>query len=128
MGEFGVRDLFGPRGRVCATEDVEVSFYFLVNTFGFSVGLWVVGSGKGEIVVENSSEFSGECRGELWTAIGDYFVIKSVAEEDFVEEKGGNSFGGDRFLSGAENYPLSKAMVYHDQERIETGGGREVGD
>jgi len=45
-----------------------------------------------------------------------------------VEEKGGDSFGSDSFLSGAENYPLSKAMVYHNQERIEAGGGWEVGD
>ena len=69
MGEFGVRDLFGPRGRVCATEDAEVGLYFLVNTFGFSVGLWMVGSGKGEVVIENSSEFPSECRGELWATI-----------------------------------------------------------
>jgi len=55
-------------------------------------------------------------------------VLESVAEEDFVEEKGGDSFGSDGFLSGAENYPLSKAMVYHDQERIEASGGGEVGD
>ena len=45
-----------------------------------------------------------------------------------MEEKGGDSFGGDGFLSGAENYPLSKAMVYHDQERIEAGGGGKVGN
>jgi len=61
VGKFGMGNLFGPRGRVCATEDVEVSFHFLVNVFSFSIGLRVVGSGKGEIVVENSSEFSGEC-------------------------------------------------------------------
>ena len=88
----------------------------------------MVGGGEGEVVVEDSSEFSGECRGELWTTIRDDLVVKSVAEEDFVEEKGGDSFGGDGFLSGAENYPLSKAMVYHDQERIEAGGGGKVGD
>ena len=37
-------------------------------------------------------------------------------------------FGSDHFLGRAENYPLSKAMVNHDQQRIEVGGGREVGD
>jgi len=45
-----------------------------------------------------------------------------------VKEEGGDSFGGDSFLSGAENYPLSKAMVYHDQERIEASGGGKVGN
>jgi len=88
----------------------------------------VVGGGKGEIVVENSSKFSSECRGELWTSVRDNLVIESVAEEDFVEEKGGNSFGGDGFLSGAENYSLSKAMVYYDQERVKASGGGKVGD
>jgi len=47
----------------------------------------VIGSGKGEIIVENSSKFSSKCRGELWTTIRDNFVIESVVEEDFVEEK-----------------------------------------
>ena len=45
-----------------------------------------------------------------------------------MEEKGGDSFGGDGFLSGAENYPLSKAMVYHDQKGIKARGGGKVGD
>jgi len=107
---------------------VEISSHFLVDTFSFSIGSRVVGGGKGEIIVENSSKFSSECGGELWTLVRDNLVVESVVEADFVEEKGGNSFGGDGFLSGAENYPLSKAMVYHDQERIEAGGGGEVGD
>ena len=51
--------------------------------------------------------------------VGDDFIEKSKAKEDFVEKEGGNPFGGERFFSRAENYPLSKPMVYHDQERIE---------
>ena len=35
-----------------------------------------------------------------------------------MEEKGNYPFGGDCFLGGAENYPLYKAMVDHDQERV----------
>jgi len=128
MDEFSMGDLFGPWRRVGTTEDAEISFHFLVDTFNFSVGLRMVGSGKGEIIVENSSKFSSECGGELWAMIRDNLVVEFIVEEDFVEEKGGDSFGGDGFLSGAENYPLSKAMVYHDQERIEAGGGGEVGD
>jgi len=50
---------------------VEVSFYFLVDMFGFSIGLRVVSGGKGEVIVENSSKFSSECGGELWTTIRD---------------------------------------------------------
>ena len=62
------------------------------------------------------------------TAIGDDFVEKSKAKEDFVEKEGGDSFGGNGFLGRAKNYPLSKPMVYHDQERIEAGGYREICD
>ena len=46
----------------------------------------------------------------------------------FVEKEGGYPFYSDSFLYGAENYPLSKAMVNHDQQRIKTRGHREVGD
>ena len=60
--------------------------------------------------------------------IRDDFVKKSKTEEDFVEKEGGDPFSSDGFLSRAKNYPLSKPMVYHDQERIKAGGDREVGD
>ena len=56
------------------------------------------------------------------------FVKKSKTKEDFVEEKGGNPFSGDGFLCRAKNYPLSKPMVYHDQERIEARGDGKIGD
>ena len=62
------------------------------------------------------------------TAVGDDFVEKSEAEEDFMEEEGSYPFCGDSFLGRAKNYPLSKPMVYHDQERIEARGDREVGN
>ena len=45
-----------------------------------------------------------------------------------MEEEGGDSFGGNGFLGRAKNYPLSKPMVDHDQERIEVGGDREIRD
>ena len=64
----------------------------------------------------------------MGTAVRDDFVEKSEAEEDFVEKEGCDPFGGDGFLGRAENYPLSKPMVYHDHERVEARGDREVGD
>ena len=45
-----------------------------------------------------------------------------------MEKEGGNSFGSNGFLGRAKNYPLSKPMVYHDQERIKAGGHREIRD
>ena len=43
-----------------------------------------------------------------------------------MEEQGCDPFSGDGFLCGAENYPLSKPMADHDQERIEGQGRRKV--
>ena len=45
-----------------------------------------------------------------------------------MEKEGGYPFSSDGFLSGAENYPLCKAMVNHDQQRIETRGKGKVSD
>ena len=64
----------------------------------------------------------------MGATVRDDFIEKSKAKEYFVEKEGGDSFGGNGFLSGAKNYPLSKPMVYHDQERIEAGGYREICD
>ena len=64
----------------------------------------------------------------MGTAVGDDFIKKSEAKEDFVEKEGCDPFGGDGFLGRAKNYPLSKSMVYHDHERVEVCGDREVRD
>ena len=64
----------------------------------------------------------------MGTTIGDDFVKKSEAKEDFVEKERGNPLGGDGFLGRAKNHPLSKPMVDHDQERIEAGGDGEISD
>ena len=62
------------------------------------------------------------------SSVRDDFVKKSETKEDLVEEKGGNPFGSDGFLHRAKNYPLSKPMVYHDQERIKVQGVGKISD
>ena len=64
----------------------------------------------------------------MGSAIRDDFIKKSKTKEDLVEKEGRDPFGGNGFLGRAKNYPLSKPMVYHDQERIEARGDREVRD
>ena len=59
--ELGGSKELGPLVRVIGTEDTEISFYFLVGWFGLSVGLWVVGSGKTNIIFKESGQFSGKC-------------------------------------------------------------------
>ena len=49
-------------------------------------------------------------------------------KEDFVKKEGGNPFGGNGLFGGAENHPLTKAMVDHDQQRIKTVGRWKVSD
>ena len=64
----------------------------------------------------------------MGATVRDDLIEKSKAKEYFVEKEGGDSFGGNRFLSRAKNHPLSKPMVYHDHERIEAGGHGEIRD
>ena len=78
----------------------------------------MVGGGEREVVVEEFSELSSEGRRELGTMVRD----------DFVEKEGSDPLSGNRFLGRAKNYPLSKPMVYHDHERIEARGDREIRD
>ena len=64
----------------------------------------------------------------MWATIRDNFVIEPEVEVDFVEKEGGYLLGSDGFLGGAENYPLCKGMVNHNQQRVKARGCGEVGD
>ena len=88
----------------------------------------MIGGGEREVVVQELSKLPSEGRCELRAAVRDDFVKKSEAKEDFMKKEGADPFCGDRFLSGAKNYPLSKPMVYHNHERIEARGDREIRD
>ena len=44
-------------------------------------------------------------------------------EEYMFEKEFSNSFGINSFVAWSENYPLQKAMVDHNQERVETVRG-----
>ena len=128
MSEFGMGDVISPGSRVISTEDLEVGFDFLVYSFGFSIQLGMISGGEGQVVFQEVSEFSSEGGGKLGSLVGDDFVVETEAEVYFVEEECSDAFGGDVFLCGTENHPLSKPMVDHDQKGIEAGGGGEVGD
>ena len=128
MDKLHMGDLIGPGTQVGPIEDLKVCLNLLVDTFHFTVKLRMVGSGEGEVVVQEFPKLFGEGGGKLWATIGDDFVVEPKVEVYFVEEEGSYPFSGDHFLSGAENYPLCKAMVDHDQQRIEARGGGEVGD
>ena len=128
MGEFGHGKEFGPFSRVSMAEDPKVSFEFLVYMFGFSVGLWMVGGGEGEVVFEESGEFPGKGGGELWSSIRDASIMEAKTREYSREKERGYPGGVYSFVTRKVNYPLTKPMVDHDHYRIKSGGGWKAGD
>ena len=83
MREFCHREQVGPFGRVSMAKDSKVSLQFLVDAFCFSVSLWMVSGGKGEVVLEESGEFPHEGGCKLRAAIRDKFVVEAESNEDF---------------------------------------------
>ena len=67
--KFGVGDLVCPGTRVGSAEDLKVHFNLLVDMFCFSVRLWVVCGGEGEVIVEEHSKLLSKGRGKLGTTI-----------------------------------------------------------
>ena len=116
--EFHMGNFVSPGGRIRSTKDPRIGFYFLVDFFRFPIRLRVVGSGEGKVGVEEFPEFFGKGEDGLWTMIKDNLVIEPKEKVDLVEKKGGDPFCSDCFLCEAENYPLSKRMVDHNQERV----------
>ena len=53
-------------------------------------------------------------------------LLEAEMEVYFVEEKEGDSFSGDSGFGRAENYPLSKPMVDHDQKCIKAKGRWQI--
>ena len=51
VGKFSMSYRIRPQDGVISTEDLKVRFNFLVDSLCFSVGLGMVGSRQGEIVV-----------------------------------------------------------------------------
>ena len=75
VGKLHMGDLISPGTWVGSTEDLEVCFNLLVDTFCFTIRLWMVGSGEGEVIVQEFSKLLGEDRGELQTSIRDDLVV-----------------------------------------------------
>ena len=55
MREFSMGNGIGPSGRLIATENAKIRFYFLVDPFCFSIRLRVVGGGEGEIILKDAA-------------------------------------------------------------------------
>ena len=128
MVEFSGGKELHPFSWVIGAEDAEISLEFLIGSFSLSVGLRVVGGGKSYVVVEETCKFPCEGRSELRTMIRDEGVVKTEVFEYEVKKQLGNPCSVNGLLTRCKNYPLSKAMVDHDHDRIKSRGGREVSD
>ena len=60
--------------------------------------------------------------------IRDESVMKTEVFEYKVKKQLGDSCSINGLLARCKNYPLSKAMVDHDHDRIKSSRRREVGD
>ena len=65
MGKLSMRDFVHPGTRVGPAEDLQVCFNLLVDIFPFTIGLRMIGSGEGEVVVQEFPQFLGKDRGKL---------------------------------------------------------------
>ena len=120
--------MVGPGERIVLAEDPEVDLNFLVDSFSLTISLRVVSGGQGKGVSKELSKFSCKEGCELGTPIRDNLVIESKPGVYLVIKEGGDICSSGGFCSGGENYPLCKAMVYHDQYRVKPRGGGKIGD
>ena len=61
-------------------------------------------------------------------SIRDKGIMEAEMFEHIFKEKLGNSSGVNGFGARTKDYPLHKAVVNHNQDRIKTEGGRKIGD
>ena len=52
MGEFCMEAQLCPQSGIVSTEDLEIGFNFLIDSFSFSIGLGVVGGREREIIIK----------------------------------------------------------------------------
>ena len=110
--------MVSPRERIVLAEDPKVDLEFLVDLLSFAISLRVVSGRQGKGVSEEFSEFLCKEGCKLGTSIGNNLVIESEPGVYPVIKKGSHVCSSGGFCSWGENYPLCKAMVYHDQYRV----------
>jgi len=76
-------------------EDAYVLFQFLVNPFGLSVGLWMIGGRRGGFDPEQPVEFLHEQGNELWPSVGDNLAWEAVEFPDVADVEVSGSGGRD---------------------------------
>ena len=120
MVEFSGEKELHPFCQVIGTKDVKICLKFLIGSLGLTISLRVIGSGEVNIILKEMSEFFGKGRSKLRTMIRDESIVQSKSFEDKVKKQLGDSCSIDSCRARSEDYPLHKAMVDHDHDRIES--------
>ena len=84
--------------------------------------------GESYVVLEEASEFPGECGGKLRTTVRDDGVVEAESFEHMIKKNLCYSCGINGLGARSEDYPLRKPMVYYDHNRVMALGGGKVGD
>ena len=116
VSEFCHGKEISPFFRFIGGEQPQICFQLLIYSFSFPVHLGVIGGGKGDIILQEAGEFSGKGRCELRSPVRDHFGVKAELRDNMGEKELGDSGSVNVFCAGAINYPLYKAMVYHDYD------------
>ncbi len=106
-------------------EELQVLLQFLVNSLGLSIGLGVVGCGRGYLNTQELEQLLHECSNELRTSIGDDLPQKAMKLPDVSKVQIGipsRCSGSDHF---DEVSPLTD-RVDHYHHRIITTRLREL--
>ena len=109
-------------------KDSKIGFELLIDLLGFTIGLWVVGGGEGDVIIKKVGKFLSEGQGELGSLVGDDLVVKAKSWENMLKKDVSDVCHGGGFVARVENYSLQKTMVYHDQNRIVAVGEGEIRD
>jgi hypothetical protein len=128
VDKFCEGKVLDPCFRVGLAIDPQICFQFLIKTFGLSISLQMVGGRGCDGVIKELSKSFREFGDKLRATIGDDLVIKTKSSINVLEEKLGYPFRSDCFLAWSNNYPLHKAVVNHDHNRIKTTRGGKIRD
>ena len=94
----------------------------MVNTFGLTVRLRMVGGGQGLINPQRGTKRSGEFGGELSPTVGDEFTWETKAFPHMIAIEKGRLFGSDVRSAGDDNSRLSDVMVHKNGDGVEAMG------
>ena len=91
----------------------QVLFYFLIDPFGLSIGLWVIGRREVPFNVQQLVQVLHEMGVKLGASVVDNLCRNAMQSEYLILVHFGHSFRGDRHVHGNCMY-LFGVMIHHN--------------